>query len=258
MSEIRKPMTFVDAPLNEVVLGRTFKTRPDILIPHFGAFWTSIRSRFPKVQHADPILQPSDAVFDLPLPRIWLISGNSSQMVQLQQDRMHFNWRLTDKGSPYVRFPSVQAGFVEMWDLFDAFVQETTGQGLQPSGAELTYVNLIRMDGGDAASILRETFVGKPSEVPGLQTMQPEAFNYINDYRLSSGSKLKASVASARATGINEHLIKFELTVSGTCSVDESFELWSSKAHDDLIAAFRAMTRPEAHSRWKLEESNVA
>ncbi len=141
-------VTFADPPVNEVALGRTFLPRPDFLLPYYGVFWERVRSKFPKAEQAPPLFDPAVSVDpSFLLPRVWFIAEDGATLLQLQQDRMHFNWRQTDEAKAYVRFSRVQEEFLREWGEFEKCVPEATEQPLQPTGAELSYINFISIEG---------------------------------------------------------------------------------------------------------------
>lgn len=254
---VSKRISFDDPPIKEVALGRTFLPRDDFLIPYYGAFWTQLRDRFPKAEHAPPIVDPSETFNDgMFLPRVWLISEDSSTLVQLQQNRYHYNWRQTEDKKTYVRFPVIQQECLEIWRKFENFVMEATGQALQPLSAELTYTNFIEVAGAsNSFEIAEETLrdSGWASHDRFLSAPKAFAHNYTFSLPGDSGTLQVAAVAAKRKDGKSEAL-KLELTVKGKCSNDESFEDWSAGAHDFLVQAFKDLTKPSMHQQWKLRE----
>ena len=153
-------ITFDDPPVNEVVLGRTFLPRPDFLIPYYGSFWERVKSRFPRAEHAAPIFDAATGSADpFFIPRVWFVSEDSTTLVQLQNDRFHFNWRQTEQRNDYVRFPTIQRECLDIWAAFEEFVVKMTSQPLQTQNAELTYINIITVEGAaDAVSVFEAAF----------------------------------------------------------------------------------------------------
>lgn len=251
-------ITFDDPPLNEVALGRTFLPRPDFLVPHFGAFWDQVRTQFPKVAHAAPIFGINDSPFDdggMVLPRVWLLSEDSTTLVQLQQNRFHFNWRQTNEKKTYIRFPAIQAECLRLWAKFEEFIRQTTGQSLQPMSAELTYINFIAVDDVKSAfEIAEKTLQDSVWSLHPRFLPAPTGFAHNYSFDVPNGiGVLQVSTATAqRRDGGN--VFKLELTVRGKHSDELSFEEWSTRAHDFLVAAFKDLTKPEMHSAWKLRE----
>lgn len=255
-----KRITFGEPPITEVALGRIFLPRPDFLLPYFGAFWARVQHQFPKVEHAEPILEPTDKLNEsLFLPRVWFIAKDSSTLVQLQQNRFHYNWRQTPEKPDYIRFPAIQKKCLEVWDEFKNFVLEVTGRPLQPLNAELTYINVIEAPGATSAfeiarAALRDHGWSNESRFLGV----PKAFAHNYSFELPNNrGTLKVGAAAARRKSSAKtektegEVLRLELSVRGPCSDDESFEKWSSDAHDFLVTAFKDLTTPAMHKVWK-------
>lgn len=255
---MKSTISFDDPPIQEVVLGRKYLPREDFLLPYFGAFWAQVRGEFPKTQHAAPII---DAAEDLGgvtlLPRVWFISKDDSRLIQLQQDRFHYNWRHTGNGKEYVRFTSVQSECLALWEKLEKYVLEVTGRPLQPVRAELTYTNYIEIQGVGRAfevaeqALLDVTWMKRDRFLP-----PPKAFAHNYTFELPDGKNSLTVVATAvRRKDSEAQAIKFELTVKGACKAEDSFEEWSNTAHDFLVSAFKDLTTPSMHTIWRLRES---
>lgn len=248
--------TFDDPPVNEVALGRTFLHRPDFLLPYFGGYWQRVSAKYPKVEHAAPIVDPTtlsgDQYF---LPRVWLVSSDSTTLLQVQQDRLHFNWRQSDAGNPYVRFPVVQAEFLDAWNAFEMYLKETTGQPVQPVNAELVYVNIISLDGvKDTVSLLERSLRDFKLDAGPRFLPRPGGANVMLSYGIpDSKNTFKVSTAAVKRKKTGEPALKLELSVTGKCPGDASFEEWSSKAHDFLVQGFKDLTTTEMHKAWKFK-----
>lgn len=250
-------ISFDDPPIKEVALGRTFLPREDFLIPYYGMFWAQLRDRFPKAEHAPPILEPADVLNESAfLPRVWFTAKDLATLVQLQQNRFHYNWRQTDEKRVYVRFPAIQSACIELWGTFDKFVLEVTGQALQPLNAELTYTNIIDVAGAVSASeIAEEVLLDSCWGSRPRFLSAPKAFAHNYTFALPDDrGTLQVGVVAVKRKDHKSEALKLELTVKGKCSNDDSFEEWSNAAHDFLVRAFKDLTKPSMHQRWKLQE----
>jgi uncharacterized protein (TIGR04255 family) len=252
-------ITFDDPPLNEVALGRVFLPRPDFLIPHFGAFWELVRQDFPKVGHAPPIIGAhSDEiatveVLPLPLPRVWLLSNDSVNLIQLQQDRFHFNWRKAADDVCYPRFGAVQQNCSRLWNLFERFVVDRTGQPLQLVHSELTYVNLIDVAPCESPFAAAERVLRNPVWTDCERFLpRPVSFSHSYNFEVPDNvGILKVSTLSVNKRDGGKAL-RLELTVQSKQPEHLPFDQWSKKAHDFLVAAFKDLTAIQMHKVWKL------
>jgi len=251
-------MTFDEPPLNEVALGRTFLPRPDFLVPYFGAFWERIRDQLPSAAHAGPIIEQNETPFDesgVLLPRVWFLSSDSTKLLQLQQNRFHYNWRQTPENQTYVRFPTIQREALGLWEKFEQFILEVTKQPLQPVSNELTYTNFIPSEAGMNSFALAEVSLRDPvwsrhDRFLDAPTVFGHTYNFVVPNELGI---LQVSTGSAKKREGDVGL-KLELTVRGKHSDAKPFKQWSSEAHDFLVAAFKDLTTPLMHGKWKLRE----
>lgn len=250
-------ISFDDPPIKEVALGRTFLPRPDFLLPYFGSFWAQIRDEFPTTEHAAPIIDTPEGFTDaFLLPRVWFISSDAATLVQLQQNRVHYNWRQTDAKKTYVRFPAVQSKWLDIWGKFEKFVAEMTKEPVKPVAGELTYTNIIDAPGATSAfEIAEQSLVIPLSEARRQSLGAPKSFNCAYSYELAGIGTLVISTAAAKQKSTNNEVLKLELTVKGNCSEEDRFDLWSEKAHDTIVRAFKDLTRPAMHAQWKLRET---
>lgn len=251
-----KVVSFDDPPVNEVALGRTFLPRADFLLPHFGGFWQKVFSKFPRAEHAPPIISQTNPDFSADpyfLPRVWLVSSDGTMLLQVQRDRFHFNWRQTDMATDYVRFPTIHAQFMSAWTEFERYVAEVTGVPLQTTTGELSYVNFIALDGVETPiEILDRALVDLQGAPSPRFLPRPTAFNLAYSYQMPGFSEvLKVSAVPAKRTSDGRPGVRLELTVSGPCTSDVSFDDWSKRSHDFLVNGFKDITKPEMHELWK-------
>lgn len=258
-------ITFKKPPLSEVALGYTFLHRPDFLIPHIGSFWTKVKDNYPTVRHAQPVLDSPEAgpFQELPLPRVWFISEDGARLIQVQQDRLIFNWRDqlvsgSTANTPYVRYPAIKAEFDRVDRLFREHIQDMTSVPVQPATYTMTYVNFLRHGEGfsslgDIAEVFpdfswnaSDRFLPAPSLVAlRLEFPLPREFG-----------KLSVSVTPGKVSAENEPILKFELNANsgslGGKSVD--FNVWCEVAHEWIVRAFKDLTSAKMHSEyWVLE-----
>ena len=139
-------------PVQEVLIGIHFNPIYGLHQAHIGSFWERIRGDYPRVQDHEtlprqvtyPDVQP---VLDLTLSntmpplRAWLLSEDSTTLVQLQHDRLVHNWR--NRGAPYLRF---QAHLRKFLLVYEQLIQALDSFRLpQPRSThiEVAYVNLV-------------------------------------------------------------------------------------------------------------------
>lgn len=258
------PISFKKPPINEVALGYTFLSRPDFLVPHFGRFWAKIEDAYPTCQHASPVVDEGgfDYSSEFLLPRVWFVGADNSRLIQLQQDRLVFNWRSTGADTPYIRFPEVLREFERVRGLFEAYVEQHTGQGVQPSSYTLSYVNAIKRDAGLSC------FESVGSTFPDVQWQrhtrflpQPKDLSWKAKFELPNEfGHLVADIQPGKLVRTNEAIIKLELAaMSGSLggkSVD--FNEWVTVAHEWIVNAFKDLTHSDLHKQvWLIEDDEA-
>ena len=98
---------YKNPPIDELIIGLYFD-QPILPLrsEYVGLFWSEIRKEFPKIQQqvelSLPLLRPSltfqvgltDELY--PMPRFWLISEDDTFLIQIQQERFHFELATTE------------------------------------------------------------------------------------------------------------------------------------------------------------------
>lgn len=248
-------VSFLRPPVAEVSLGVVFAPRPDILIAHIGDFWSLIRDRYPRSEHAQLVLGENEAPvqdrFGNWLPRVWFISDDDSMLVQIQQDRLYVNWRTTEKSAPYPRFPAIKQEFDRVWSLFEARMAELTGARPVPGRIELSYTNFIL--GGevlrpstDLSRVLKDfrwaddhKFLSPPTGI---------AVNMTFPLRSGSGN-LRVRSATAERTSDRARGLQLELQVVASPNSGQSIDQLIEEGHGTIIQAFEDLTTPEMQDK---------
>jgi uncharacterized protein (TIGR04255 family) len=148
---------FENPPVVEVALSVQFERLTDLHAAHLGLLWSQFKDRFPRTEEHPPreavieqfgVFSPRRVKVQLqtvmPVPRVWFLNEQSTEIIQLQPDCFVHNWR--KMGAPtqiYPRYESIRQTFSEELRVFLRFVeQERIGQ-VTPTQCEVTYVNHI-------------------------------------------------------------------------------------------------------------------
>ena len=256
------PVNFENPPVGEVVLAVQFAGPVADEATILGRYWPTIESRFPIVE-SQPALAPmfEDFVNDAqpqmtfqvgpPAPRYWFRTQDRTRLVQLQPDRMAFNWIRESAKAPYPRYQRIRADFLELYEHFEALC-EAQGHPLVPTWCEITYINPIEQSGnGDLAELLVRV---NPSDLLGMgpaeDTNLHERYTLVRDgepygrfmisatpgVRVEDGAKLSVLTLAARGrvlTGDREGMLAF---------FDEGRDL--------IVRGFEQMTTQSMRDRW--------
>ncbi len=144
-------------PVIETVLGVQFGRIDGFTNGHLGRFWASLDGEEWPLSEDAPRLQPQQERFDESAwarigahltvsqdvsSRLQIKNKDRSRMIQLQSDRLHFNW-LGESGEEYPRYERVREGFDWACRQFVDFVTQEKAGAFQPNQWEITYVNHI-------------------------------------------------------------------------------------------------------------------
>jgi uncharacterized protein (TIGR04255 family) len=149
-------------PVVEVSLGFQFESLPHYNSVLAAGLWDRLKHQYGQIEEQPP-LEPvfetfgsNDGAFPQTRfefvsgavqPRYFFINKDSSQLVQLQRDRLHLNWRLSDAASAYPRFPALRANFEEALAAHRDWAADL-GDQATPTQVEVVYVNSIPLHDG--------------------------------------------------------------------------------------------------------------
>ncbi|MEH2104663.1 TIGR04255 family protein [Nostoc sp.] len=241
---------FIKSPLTEVVCGVEFSA-PEFSAVHFGLYWQRIREQFPVPPQDLPPIVDIDLLPTLPkLCRVWFESADKRQLIQLQANRFHYNWRRQSEAEKYPHFEDIYPKFEQEWQIFQNWWIELTGLPLQPVHYELTYLNQLDKNfgwnnPGDTSKIF--TFAGK--EWNGF-LKKPRLYSSALEFILPNNlGILTVSLNSRLRIEDNSFLMFFELT---SRSVDTSYNFtdWFHAAHEYTVKAFLDLIQEEIKHEW--------
>lgn len=261
---------YLHPPVNEVVFGIQFSKLQGLKAPHTGIMWEKLgRNNYPDCKEMPPIghtiesfdgppfQSPSVTIESLqnpPLPRLFFISAAKNHLIQIQQDRLHHNWRKVRPGDKYPRYAELFPKFINSWELFTTFVSELELGSIEPDQYELTYVNHIpRGEGWKDLIDLHDIFRDFQYKSEGRFLGEPENMSWRKTYRLpDDAGRLHVSVRLAISRESKDQLVIMDLTARGF--VSEKIESWFAMAHEWIVKGFADLTSESIQkSIWKLK-----
>jgi uncharacterized protein (TIGR04255 family) len=254
-----------DPPVNEVVIGIQFD-RTAVTGAHVGLFWQGLRDEFPKPSE-QPALEPRIEVFQplrfsspilqfgtWPGTRHWLTSEDDVQLIQIQSDRLLYNWRRGPHNAMYPHFEALQTKFWEIADEWSKFLVEI-GQPFRITQWELTYINHIPTPEGQPTLADALCFWG--AELDHAMGGAAEVGRLEAQRTLTEDSLPWARMYISMTTGVRFDqvpLIAFELTVRGPPPEGEDDRETTHdrlfKARRRIVTAFDALTTEKMHASW--------
>jgi uncharacterized protein (TIGR04255 family) len=241
---------FAKEPLTEVVFGVEFDTI-DFSSVHFGLYWQAIKERFPNKPLDRPPIGEVELFNILPtLRRVWFESEDKKQLIQLQSNRFHYNWRRQTPNEKYPHYADIFPKFLEEWSDFQSWWLATEEIPLQPIRYELTYVNQIDelfgwREGSDYPEIF--SIIGQPWRKLPLEN---KALNFNLGFALpNSQGNLTVKVDQGVKPKDNTSVVIFNLTAShNDTSVD--IEQWFEVAHESIVDMFLSLISQESKDEW--------
>lgn len=256
--------SFDRPPLVEVALGVEFSP-----VPGFGAvalvrFADRLHDRYPVVQEYPPLPpNPPIGVDDqiggglvvnmgAPSIRLWLLSREQDQLVQVQRDRLILNWRLGTSSSSYPRYrDALRPAFAREYQGLLSFLMDVGLPTSGPVGVEVTYVNVVSGsidESSDIGAILRSQ---RPSAgrlgAPGTTRLQQQ-WKWTGHDGAASILRIDAEQPAGGGPAIAMNLTA-RSALGRNAGVDDvlgSLDL----CHDEVVSAFVELTEPDRHLEW--------
>jgi uncharacterized protein (TIGR04255 family) len=237
-----------------------------------GLFWATVRSRYPRTEQHPP-QAPAIETFDIravPEPsirlqlvdpssmqRFWFLCEDGTELIQLQQDRIGYNWRKdTDEGPKPVTYPGYeqvrQTFLAEATHLEEFLRTERLGE-LVPVQCEITYVNQLAVRHSD---VDRALTVWRNPQGVGLPNT-PENVDVSVRYLITGDGtaplgRLHVDAKPALQRPDLQEVILLTLTARGR-PVGEGLAgaaRFLDLGHDWAFRAFTAITSIELQRTW--------
>jgi len=235
-----------------------------------GRLWEKYRGAFPKVQEQPPLQMaveqfggrgstPSVSLSLMampPLPRVWFLNDDESELIQVQNDWFARNWRKSGSTTGYPRYPSVRAPFKDALGLFLDHVRAGNLGEFSPTQCEITYINHIpaaEATGGPPSDVL--TLLAEPA---GPFPPAPESVTVAAQYLIRTTEDedpvgrlhVSAQPATRRVDGYP--ITVLTLTARGRplgAGVDGVLS-FLDLGHNWVVRAFDALTTQKMHVAW--------
>lgn len=255
-------------PVAEVALGVQFRPLPVLRGLALAPLRDRWRDRYPRLEEQPPLpatfeggLPGGPAIqlsLGVPSVRYWFLTRDGSELVQVQQDRLSVNWRDSQSGRPYPRYPAMRQVFADRFADLEAFAFREGSGPIQVQQAELSYVNAV---GADAAGTLRlDRILSIWRATPGHHLGEPEHTRVEMSFQvkdLGSGiSRLWVQLGPGQRKDGTPALL-FTLSVRGMPQGNGGLtEVVSflDKAHGHVVRSFAELTTAEMHAIWRLRQ----
>ena len=270
----QKLPSFSRPPLVETALGVQFEPLENLHIPRIGLLWQRFRDQLPIVEQQPPIAPIIERVgaraplqrpgFEIlqrpPLPRCWFLDRAGTELLQIQQDRLIWNWRKTSDSAPYPRYEDgVRPRFVEYLDKFLDFLKDEEMGDFRPNQCEVTYVNhIVSGEGWSTHSEIDKVFVGwnsayKEHALLDLENIQFNCRHIIYDEAHKFLGRLHVNVEPVFELSGDKPMFVLSYTARGMpLSPDRDGVLgFLDLGRQRIVETFDNATTPEMHRIWR-------
>jgi uncharacterized protein (TIGR04255 family) len=244
---------FEKEPLTEVVFGVEFNAL-EFSSVHFGLYWQTICHRYPSKPIDRPPIGEIELFSILPkLRRIWFESEDRKQLIQVQPNRFHYNWRRQSHKEKYPHYAEIYPKFIEEWNHFQAWWTATDELPLQPIRYELTYIN--KMDeyfGWNSAKDYPKIFSIIDQHWHDLP-LPPNSLNLNLGLNLANN---QGTLTVAIDQGINPKDNKAAVFLNLTASHDDTsidIEQWFETAHQSIVEVFLSLVKSDIQKDWGIQ-----
>jgi uncharacterized protein (TIGR04255 family) len=247
-------------PVIEVAAGVQFEELQGWQMRYFGQFWSEIAAEYPITQDQAPVPDvletgPRLEILTIPpLRRMLLFSQEQNYVIQLQESRLHFNWRKVRESDEYPRFEkNIFPQFLDLWGRFSNFATRMALGNLRPQRYELTYVNHIEPKGDHFAEALenRVKLFSWSSVKDGAKFLTaPTAANTVWTFSLPDqrGTGQATLNQATRADGRN--VLVLAMSCGGPATARCSLNDWFATAHEWIVRGFADLTTASAQAEW--------
>jgi uncharacterized protein (TIGR04255 family) len=264
-------------PVGEVVLSVQYQPLPALQIVHLGLFWNELRNEFPRTQFHPPV-EPAFENFEpqvfspdfairmnmvpMPFPRVWFINEAGTELVQLQHDRLIYNWRRINKSDVYPRYEYLRSKFENVFDLYEGFIKKEniSKERLTLNQIEVTYLNQIQAgpvwqnhsELDKVITLYRSVPLDDARSTVAEKALLKLSYTLYSEGQDKPNGRLHIDVGPANASPGNEPLFLVNLLVRGAPASNDKKAMLSfmNLARDRIVKTFDHITTPEMHAVW--------
>jgi uncharacterized protein (TIGR04255 family) len=264
--------------VTEVALGVQFNTLDRLLAPHLGVIWSEFKDQFPEAEQHPPL----DPVFEtfaekgsrtpiprlhlellttIPTPRVFFINQTKTELLQVQRDRFHHNWRKVGEGDAYPRFERMLETFEDGYRRLETVLARERLGAIEPNQCEVTYINQIPLPDGQSPFQAFERLFGSFTKALVLDDLRaPEDARFLLRYIIvgqdgaPAGRLIITAEPAWKLDGAN--IVQFALVARGKPQSSDlagvrSF-LQIGRRH--IVRAFTELTSDEMHKVWERKQ----
>ena len=259
---------FASPPVVEVALSIMFASLPRYRSAHAGRLWHQLKDQFPITEDQPeiaaaveeptaPAAPPRLELMERPRLRTWFQSRDGTQLLQLQHDRIAYNWKKGESGEPYPSYEAVEKRFRELLPIVLEFISREQLGDVVPTQAEVTYVNHIRERHSDFARVFT-LYRGAEhmNFLPAMRDLRFHARYSMDDDKGQMWGRLTADMQPAFIASDRTEILRLNMIARGkplSPSIDSALDFLRI-GHQWIVLGFAEITTPEMHAKWNRKQ----
>ncbi len=261
----KKLPTYQKPPVEEVVCCVYFQDLVGLHAPHLGIFWNTVRDRYTRTQSVPAAPPPAAEAMALSpitfavqvqpeqLGRTWFIGADDVSLIQIQRDRIVFNWRKQSDSTPYPSYRLVIKEFKDIFAKFLSFTKDEKIGDLNITGLELSYINILQF-GRDLESIAD---LDRVFRFVSYNSIENEVFHRLTSVHSYSQfdlgdnrGHLSIRLNTGQRPTDGEPILRFDFTARKIAADIPASSLWPwfDFAHEAIVIGFADVTSPDVQS----------
>lgn len=265
-----KPAVHFDKPpIVEAVVGCQFSQIDKLLLSDILRWWQEsvIRSEYPTFEFAPRLAKKIEVfggqqqTFDLTLDhpsdqRIWFVKEDKHELIQLQNDRIHFNWRIVNEVGVYPHAEYLMSEFFRILDMFSVWLKNNGFGNLDINQIEMTYIDLIDQEYQSEQNWSHMGDVFSIVDLQSLESIDSAFMKFSRDLHVFEedmpDARLHIILQTAERQKSKEPVVKLETTVRGMPkdSEKESIVKFLEMSRQYINKAFVGITTDDVKKKW--------
>jgi uncharacterized protein (TIGR04255 family) len=249
----KQKVTFDNAPVIEVVIGAQFDGKV-FNYKNIFDYYNQKKDEFTKIEANPPLPSTLENFESQSITKIlsgfnsryFFINDANNKLIQLQPDRLLYNWRKTENKIEYPHFDSVYGEFKKVLNELEGLynIKEKINQ-LEVTYFDHIYIDDLGMKDYELDKIFNFWNFGKSLKnfENRLTIPQPEINGNLN-FMFQSGTKKDDK----------KKLIATEMTCRGIITKEQTLDEWYNKSHDILLDFFLELTTDEIQQKWGINK----
>lgn len=263
---------YTDPPVVEVVLGFQFEQLEGFRTVHIGQLWQRFRQSYPSAiekPQIPPVFEtfgtraeaPTirlEQVAHVPLPRVWFVNENQTELIQIQPNKFFHNWRKTKDQADYPHYENIRENFMSDLQTLEKLLKREKIGKLKPNQCEVSYINhIIPQPGEHLPSSLGTVFRfwsdrNIPKKAMELEDARITMRFLIHSKNTNEPAGRLHVTAEPRTIADGTRIVVLNLTARGRPeeATHKGVLDFLDLGREEIVQGFTALTTDKMHQRW--------